>query len=267
MRKWSPQEVVLFLTLEVVLFLALERLKRGTKTNSPAYIYIFWKSLREVESLWEEGSGRGHDLCDQVCMLWQEIVKCLQWKAELKRSSSSATMLFIQRMALRTSEFLAGSGYLQRLLWLWFETAQTFLRAATVPGGNLLVPTLCRAEFGVNFLFWSGEFEENCRRILMANFDSEFFSLAFPGFQATQKIHARNSRPELWAFLSNFTFLNPKFIHGDFLLTGETKIYEKPGFPNPGLRNVWLMTHGFQNACAFPQMFQHFLNVVKHWSR
>ena len=57
----------------------------------------------------------------------------------------------------------------------------------------------------------------------MANFDSEFFSLVFPGFQATQKIHAQNSRPELSAFLSNFTFLNPKYIHGDFLLTGETK--------------------------------------------
>ena len=55
----------------------------------------------------------------------------------------------------------------------------------------------------------------------MANFDSEFFGLVFPGFQATPKIHAQNSRPELSAFLSNFTFLNPKFIHGDFLLTGE----------------------------------------------
>ena len=80
--------------------------------------------------------------------------------------------------------------------------------------------------FGVKFLFWSGEFEENCRRIsqriLMANFGSEFFGLVFPGFQATQKIHAQNSRPELSAFLSNFTFLNPKFIHGDFLLTRET---------------------------------------------
>ena len=58
----------------------------------------------------------------------------------------------------------------------------------------------------------------------MANFDSEFFGLVFPGFQATQKIHAQNSRPEMSAFLSNFTFLNPKFIHGDFLLTGETNI-------------------------------------------
>ena len=57
----------------------------------------------------------------------------------------------------------------------------------------------------------------------MANFDSEFFGLVFPGLQATQKIHAQNSRPELSAFLSNFTFSNPKFIHADFLLPGETK--------------------------------------------
>ena len=57
----------------------------------------------------------------------------------------------------------------------------------------------------------------------MANFDREFFGLVFPGLQATQKIHAQTSRPELSAFLSNFTFLNPKFIHGDFLLTGETQ--------------------------------------------
>ena len=34
-RKWAPQEVVLFLTLEVVPKLTLERLKSGTKTNSP----------------------------------------------------------------------------------------------------------------------------------------------------------------------------------------------------------------------------------------
>ena len=54
----------------------------------------------------------------------------------------------------------------------------------------------------------------------MVNFDG----LVFPGFQATPKIHAQNSRPELSAFLSNFAFLNPKFIHGDFLLTGKTNI-------------------------------------------
>ena len=51
----------------------------------------------------------------------------------------------------------------------------------------------------------------------MANCDTEFFGLVFPGFQATPKIHAQNSRPELSAFLSNFTFSDPKFIQGDFL--------------------------------------------------
>ena len=37
-RKWAPQEVVLFLTLEVVPKLTLERPKRGTKTNSPVQV-------------------------------------------------------------------------------------------------------------------------------------------------------------------------------------------------------------------------------------
>ena len=58
-------------------------------------------------------------------------------------------------------------------------------------------------------------------QILIANFSALFFQ----GFRSPKKIHAQNSRPELSAFLSNFTFLNPKFIHGDFLLTGETKTY------------------------------------------
>ena len=62
----------------------------------------------------------------------------------------------------------------------------------------------------------------------MANFDSELFGLVFPRFQATQKIHAQNSPPDLSAFLSNFTFLNPKFVHGDFLLTGETNKLATP---------------------------------------
>ena len=41
-----PQEVVLFLTLEVVPKLTLERPKSGTKTNSPAYIYIYAVKLK-----------------------------------------------------------------------------------------------------------------------------------------------------------------------------------------------------------------------------
>ena len=95
-------------------------------------------------------------------------------------------------------------------------------------GGTKVGPVVMQRGFGVTFLFWPSEFEENCRwisqRNLMANFDGEFFGLVFPGFHAhpKKKIHAQNSRPELSAFLSNFTFLNPKFIHGDFLLTWET---------------------------------------------
>ena len=83
----------------------------------------------------------------------------------------------------------------------------------------------------------------------MANFDSEFFGLVFPGFQATQKIHAQNSRPELSAFLSNFSFLNPKFIHGDFLLTGETNIFEAlPRFSQRGQQG-WQASLGPEPLC------------------
>ena len=59
-------------------------------------------------------------------------------------------------------------------------------------------PDVMQSGFGVNFLFWSGELQENCRRIsqriLMANFDSEIFGLVFPGLQVTPKIHAQNCR-------------------------------------------------------------------------
>ena len=72
----------------------------------------------------------------------------------------------------------------------------------------------------------------------MANFDSEFFGLVFPGLQATQKIHAQNSRPELSAFLSNFTLSNPKFSHGDFLLTGETNL-SREGWPKFRRKRDW----------------------------
>ena len=63
-----------------------------------------------------------------------------------------------------------------------------------------------------------------------AKFDGENVSahvsalFSFPGFQAPEKIHAQNSRPELLAFLSTFTFSNPMFFfHADFLLTGRSK--------------------------------------------
>ena len=78
--------------------------------------------------------------------------------------------------------------------------------------------------FGVNFLFWSGEFWENRRRIsqriLMAHFDSEFFGLSFPGLKDTQK----NSRPKFTAriagFPPQFHFLEPKVYSRRFSAYG-----------------------------------------------
>ena len=55
-----------------------------------------------------------------------------------------------------------------------------------------------------------------------ANFDRKFFCLVFQGCRPTQTIHAQNPCPNMSAFLSNFTFTNPK-ISSDFLLMGETK--------------------------------------------
>ena len=62
----------------------------------------------------------------------------------------------------------------------------------------------------------------------MANFFCNFFGLVFPGYQPPppppkKKMQAQNSRPELSAFLSKFTFSSPKFCHVDFLLAGETE--------------------------------------------
>ena len=62
---------------------------------------------------------------------------------------------------------------------------------------------MLQRRFGVIFLFWSGDFQENCRRIfqriLMGKVFREFFGLLFPGFQPPPakipaNIHAQNRR-------------------------------------------------------------------------
>ena len=67
----------------------------------------------------------------------------------------------------------------------------------------------------------------------MANFDG----LAFAGFQAPQK-----SRPKFPAFLSNFTFLNPKCCHADFLLTGVLRQIAPDSSPE---RSAKSLSHSF----------------------
>ena len=52
----------------------------------------------------------------------------------------------------------------------------------------------------------------------------QIFLPCSPGIQAPEKIHTQISRPKSSAFLSNFTFLNSKSFHTDFLLPGDTKI-------------------------------------------
>ena len=85
-------------------------------------------------------------------------------------------------------------------------------------------PDVMQSGFGVKFLFWSGEFEVNCRRIsqriLMANFDSEFFGRVFPGFQATQKIHAQYSLSRIVGIPLQFHFLEPKIYSRRFSAYG-----------------------------------------------
>ena len=77
----------------------------------------------------------------------------------------------------------------------------------------------------------------------MAKFLCHFFGGCFSRISPPppKKIHAQNSRPELSAFLSNFTFSNPKFIEGDFLLIREMifagksaqKIHQENPLQNP----------------------------------
>ena len=78
--------------------------------------------------------------------------------------------------------------------------------------------------FGVNFLFWSGELQENCQRISqrisMANFDSEFFGLVFSRVAG----HPKNSRPKFTSRIVGiplqFHFLEPKIYSRRFSAYG-----------------------------------------------
>ena len=80
-------------------------------------------------------------------------------------------------------------------------------------------------EFFILVKLAPANFRKNCRRIsqriLMANFDGEFFGLVFPGFQATPK----NSRPKFTSRIVSiplqFHFLEPKIYSRRFSAHGE----------------------------------------------
>ena len=81
-------------------------------------------------------------------------------------------------------------------------------------GGGAVEPEVLQSGFGVKFLFWPGEFWENCRRIsqrvLMAIFFCEFFGLVFPGFRAPTKNSRPKFTPRIVGFPLQFHFLEPK---------------------------------------------------------
>ena len=81
-------------------------------------------------------------------------------------------------------------------------------------------PAITITTYDFSEILWEN-YRRISQRMLMANFFHRSFGLVLPGLQAPHK----NSRPKSSAFLSNFTFSNPKCFHADFLLTGETKIY------------------------------------------
>ena len=78
-----------------------------------------------------------------------------------------------------------------------FDVCQEHQRKAK--GGHqrrsLFIPRSCRADWGGNSLFWSGEVSENCpqnsQRIRQQNRSRKFVGLVSRGFQAPQITHAQ----------------------------------------------------------------------------
>ena len=80
----------------------------------------------------------------------------------------------------------------------------------------ILEPGVLQSGFGVNCLFWPGEFQENCRRIsqriLVAILFCNAFGLVFPGFQASPPKSRPKFTPEIVGIPLQFHFLEPNFF-------------------------------------------------------
>ena len=86
-----------------------------------------------------------------------------------------------------------------------------------------MIPRFCRAGLGLNVLFWSGDFSENCPQFLSEFFQrifSEFSALFLQGFRPSP--HPPKFTPKIVGIPLKFTFFNPKCFHADFLLMGVT---------------------------------------------
>ena len=117
-------------------------------------------------------------------------------------------------------------GRVRKLFW----RVCCLVRFPRPPPPYFLIPRLCRADWG-EFFNWPGKCLENSLANVSANlmafffvFLVEFFGLVFPGLQVPPK----NLRPNLSAFLSNFTFSNPKCFHAASLLAVESNTFCAP---------------------------------------
>ena len=84
----------------------------------------------------------------------------------------------------------------------------------------------------------------------LSEFFSRIFGLVSTGLQAPQEMHTQNLRPELSAFLSNFTLLNPHFFTPNFCLQ-RTKRHDVNDFDS-GLvvAAKWLAGNVFVLSCV-----------------
>ena len=101
-RKWAPQEVVLFLTLEVVPKLTLERLKSGTKTNSPAYIYMCIYIYIYIQNIFVPLAA----ICDnfrEFFGLEYKALQLLSWHF----ATTSARLLLIRGLMFKAKQILS----------------------------------------------------------------------------------------------------------------------------------------------------------------
>ena len=109
----------------------------------------------------------------------------------------------------------------------WNGKVQTNIR--TNNSEQFVDPEVLQIRFGVTFYFGLADVRK-IARTLLSEFTGNFFAKFQPCFSRASgppkinpKIHPKNSRPELSASLSNFTFLNPKCSRR-FSASGEDQI-------------------------------------------
>ena len=101
-------------------------------------------------------------------------------------------------------------------------------------------PEVLKSGFGVNFLFWPGEFQENCRRlsqrIWWRFFSANFSALFFQDFRPPPKKSRPKFTPRIVGSPLQFHFLKPNFYSRRFSAYGGD--HKVAGFsPPPSRKN------------------------------